>query len=186
MKKIIDDTIKILLKGGTILYPTDTIWGIGCDATNEDAVASVYAIKQRDENKSMLILVDSLNMLEKYVSSIPPIADLLIAASTHPLTIIYPKAKNIASNLIARDGSIGIRIVKNEFCKLLIHEFARPIVSTSANMTGHKSPLGFFDIDNEIKISVDYIVPIKLDELAVHRCSDIVRINKKGEIEVIR
>jgi len=186
MKEIVNETLKVLEKGGVILYPTDTIWGLGCDATNFNAVASVYAIKQRDESKSMLILVDSLEMLKKYVDSVPEIAIRMINAADRPLTIIYNKAKNLADNIIAADGSIGVRIVKDEFCQALISEFGKPIVSTSANPAGKKSPLGYFDIDNDIKMAADFIVPLKLEELSTAKSSDIIKINRQGQIEVIR
>jgi len=186
MKEIVAETVKVLKKGGVILYPTDTIWGIGCDALNEDAVSAVYAVKQRDFSKSMLILVDSIEMLEKYVEIVPPAALQLIEAAKRPLTIIYPKAKNIAKNLIAADGTIGIRVVNDEFCKIMIRELGAPVVSTSANQAGKKSPLGYFDIDNEIKISVDFVVPLHLEEFSTANSSDIVKVNKNGQIEVIR
>jgi len=186
MKEIVNETLKVLEKGGVILYPTDTIWGLGCDATNFNAVASVYAIKQRDESKSMLILVDSLEMLKKYVDSVPEIAIRMINAADRPLTIIYNKAKNLADNIIAADGSIGVRIVKDEFCQALISEFGKPIVSTSAKKKKKKSPLGYFDIDNDIKMAADFIVPLKLEELSTSKSSDIIKINRQGQIEVIR
>jgi L-threonylcarbamoyladenylate synthase len=186
MIEIVAETVKVLKKGGVILYPTDTIWGIGCDALNEDAVSAVYAVKQRDFSKSMLILVDSIAMLEKYVELVPPTALQLIEAATRPLTIIYPRAKNVAKNLIAADGSIGIRIVNDEFCKNMISELGAPVVSTSANHAGKKSPLGYFDIDNDIKMSVDFVVPLRLEEFSTAKSSDIVRLTKNGQIEVIR
>lgn len=186
MKEIIRDTIKVLNEGGVILYPTDTIWGLGCDATNKDAVASIYGIKQRDESKSMLILVNSVEMLEKYVPHIPDVAYQLIETATHPLTIIYPKAVGLAKNIIAPDGSIGVRIVKDDFCQNLISEYNKPIVSTSANLAGKKPPLGYFDISNDVKISADYIVPLKLEELSSSKSSDIIKVWKSGEFKVIR
>lgn len=186
MKEIVAQTVNVLRTGGVILYPTDTIWGIGCNALNEDAVSSVYAIKQRDMSKSMLVLVDSIEMLEKYVVNIPKTAIQLIEIANGPLTIIYPKARGIAKNLIASDGTIGIRIVKDEFCSRMIKEFGAPVVSTSANRADKKSPLGYFDIDNEIKIAVDFVVPLHLEELSVCKSSDIVRILKNGQIEIIR
>lgn len=186
MKEIVAQTVGILKMGGVILYPTDTIWGIGCNALSEDAVSAVYAIKQRDKSKSMLILVDSIEMLEKYIDVVPQTAVQLIEVANRPLTIIYPKAKGIAKNLIANDGTIGIRIVKDEFCSRLIKKLGAPVVSTSANQAGKKSPLGYFDIDNEIKMAVDFVVPLHLEELSVSKSSDIVRILKNGQIEIIR
>lgn len=186
MKEIINDTVNALQKGEVILYPTETIWGLGCDATNKDAVASIYSIKQRDMSKSMLILVDSIDMLKKYVKNIPEVAYHLIDAATRPLTIIYPEAINLPNNLMAGDGSIGIRITKNEFCKSIIAEFKKPIVSTSANITGQKFPLGYFDISNDVKISADYIVPLKLGEFSTSKSSDIIKVWKSGKFEIIR
>lgn len=186
MKEIIEKTVDILKKGQIIMYPTDTIWGIGCDATDFDAVSRIYEIKKRMETKSMLILVNSKEMLENYTESIPDIAYQLIEASTRPLTIVYPIAKNLAKNLPADDGSIGIRITSNDFCVKLINAFGRPIVSTSANFAGEKSPLGFFDISEEIKNLVDYIVPLKQEEFSPRKSSDIIKVKLSGEIQIIR
>lgn len=186
MNNIIRETLAVLKRGGIILYPTDTIWGLGCDATDKDAVSSIYAIKQRNKNKSMLILVDSIGMLEKYVKNIPEAAYELIETAKYPLTIVYPHGVNIASNLLALDGSIGIRVTKDEFCRRLIEEFEKPIVSTSANLTGTNPPLGYFDVSNEIKMSVDYIVPLHLEELSPTKSSDIIKIEGNGDIKIIR
>ncbi len=186
MKGIIEETIKVIENSGVILYPTDTIWGLGCDPSDRNAVASIYGIKQRSESKSMLILVNKIEMLKHYVEYVPDVAYQLIEASTRPLTIIYPKAKNLAKNLIAPDGSIGIRVAKCDFCQKLIAAYGKPIVSTSANVAGQKSPLGFFDISNEIKMSVDYIVPIKLDEFSPTKSSDIIKVWKSGKFVLVR
>ena len=186
MKEIISETIAVLKKSGVILYPTDTIWGLGCDSSDRNAIASIYGIKQRSETKSMLILVNSVEMLENYVEQVPEVAYQLIEASTSPLTIIYPKAKNLADNLIAADGSIGIRVAKCEFCQELITAYGKPIVSTSANLASQKSPLGFFDIANEIKMAADYIVPLKLNEFSPTKSSDIIKVWKSGKFVVIR
>lgn len=186
MKEIVIETINVLKKGGVILYPTDTIWGLGCDATNESAVSAIYATKKRDESKSMLILVDSLEMLKMYVDNIPDVAYKLLEVAKTPLTIIYPKGKNLATNLLASDGSIGVRIVKNDFCLEMIKGFGKPVVSTSANLAGKKTPLGYFDIANEVKIAADFIVPLKLEELSTSTSSNIIKVKKNGQIEVIR
>ena len=186
MKNIVDDTCKVLEAGGSVLYPTDTIWGLGCDACNENAIARIYDIKHRDKGKSMLILVDSMEMMKKYTKSIPEIAVDLIEAADRPLTIIYPEAKNLPKNLIAEDGSIGIRIVNDDFCRAVIGVLGRPIVSTSANLSGSNPPLGFCDIANEIKTAVDYVVPLRQDELSKNRNSDIVKVDESGDIQVIR
>ncbi|MDD2634140.1 MAG: L-threonylcarbamoyladenylate synthase [Bacteroidales bacterium] len=186
MKEIIAETIRVLNVGGVILYPTDTIWGLGCDPDNADAIASIYAIKQRVESKSMIVLVKDVKMLEKYVEQIPEVAYQLIEASTGPLTIIYPKAKNLNPNIVAPDGTIAVRIPKCEFCQQLLSEYNKPLVSTSANLTGQKPPLGFFDIVNEIKIAVDYIVPIRLNQLSSAKSSDIIKVFKSGKFDVVR
>ena len=186
MKNIVDETCKVLENGGTILYPTDTIWGLGCDACNENAITRIYDIKHRDKGKSMLILVDSMEMMKNFTTSIPEIAVDLIEAADRPLTIIYPEAKNLPKNLVAEDGSIGIRIVNDDFCREVIGLLGRPIVSTSANLSGCNPPLGFCDIANEIKSEVDYIVPLRQDELSRNRNSDIVKVDESGNIQVIR
>lgn len=186
MKNIVDETCKVLENGGTILYPTDTIWGIGCDACNENAITRIYDIKHRDKGKSMLILVDSMEMMKKFTTSIPEIAVDLIEAADRPLTIIYPEAKNLPKKLVAEDGSIGIRIVNDDFCREVIGLLGRPIVSTSANLSGCNPPLGFCDIANEIKSEVDYVVPLRQDELSRNRNSDIVKVDVSGNIQVIR
>jgi L-threonylcarbamoyladenylate synthase len=186
MTEIVIETVNVLRNGGVILYPTDTIWGIGCDSTNETAIDAIYGIKQRDVRKSMLVLVDSLKMLENYVEFVPKAAYNLLEASDKPLTIIYPKAKNLSKNILASDGSIGIRIPRDEFCLNLIQAFGKPIVSTSANLAGKKSPLGYFDIDNEIKLAVDFIVPLRLEELSTSRSSDIIKISRNGDITMVR
>jgi L-threonylcarbamoyladenylate synthase len=141
MEKDIEKCYKVLRKGGIILYPTDTIWGIGCDATNHKAVQRIYDIKRRKETKSMIILLNDILKLEFYVEKVPAIAFDLINKYDNPLTIIFPNAKNIAKNVIADDGSIAIRIVKDEFCKWLLNLFNKPIVSTSANISGEETPL---------------------------------------------
>jgi L-threonylcarbamoyladenylate synthase len=186
MQEDIKKSFETLQSGGTILYPTDTIWGIGCDATNANAIKKIFTIKKRSEGVPFIVLVDSVAMLERYVETVPEIAYQLIEVATNPLTIIYPKAKNIAKNLIAADGSIGIRVTKDEFCSRLIDLYKKPIVSTSANIAGQKSPLGFFDISNEIKLAVDFIVPLHLEELSSSKSSDIIKVSKSGQIEVLR
>ncbi len=186
MKEIISEAVSVLKKGGVILYPTDTIWGLGCDPTNESAIAAIYNIKARDPLKSMIVLANSIEMIKNYVYEIPDEALTLIEVSDKPLTIIYPRAKNLSPNICATDGSIGIRIPKDEFCLKLIEEFGKPIVSTSANTSGRRSPLGYFDIENEIKLAVDYIVPLRLEELSNSSGSQIVKIEKNGELQIIR
>jgi L-threonylcarbamoyladenylate synthase len=178
--------IEVLRSGGIILYPTDTIWGIGCDATNVQAVKRVYEIKRREDVKSMLVLIENPNQLNSYVVEVPAIAWDLINVVVDPLTIIYPNAKNLAANLIAHDGSIGIRITNEQFTQQLIERFRKPIVSTSANISSHKTPLNFRDISDEIKNGVDYIVKYRQDDLTKSDPSSILRLGVGGQIEIIR
>jgi len=185
----VDDLVKaveVLRSGGIILYPTDTIWGIGCDATNQAAVSRIYEIKQRMDTKSMLVLMENPNLLNSYVSEVPEIAWELIEVADTPLTIIYPGAKNLASNLLASDGSVGIRITSEAFTQQLIQRFRKPVVSTSANISGQKSPQNFSEINQEIKKSVDFIVNFRQDDLSLTNPSGIIKLGVGGQIEVIR
>jgi len=185
----VDDIIKaleVLRSGGVILYPTDTIWGIGCDATNPAAVNRIYEIKQRQDAKSMLVLMENPNLLNSYISEVPEIAWELIDVADTPLTIIYPGAKNLAANLLAKDGSIGIRITNEAFTQQLIQRFRKPVVSTSANISGQKSPQNFAEISDEIKKSVDFIVNFRQDDLSISNPSGIIKLGVGGQIEVIR
>jgi len=177
---------EILRKGGVILYPTDTVWGIGCDATKEDAVKRIYEIKRRSDSKSMLILMDSPAQLDRYIDDLPEIAPNLIENSDKPLTIIYSGAKNLAANLIASDGTIGIRITKEAFSKELCRRFGKPVVSTSANFSGDPSPSNFSEINREIFRLVDYVVNYRNDEKQKSKPSSIMRLEKSGVIKMIR
>jgi len=177
--------LKTLREGGTILYPTDTVWGIGCDATNDKAVEKVYNIKKRPNDKTFLILLDDAKKLENYVQRIPSITYDIIESATSPLTIVYPNAKNIAKNLIS-DGTIGIRIVNDVFCKKLIKLFGKPIVSTSANFHKVKSPVIYCKIDAEIINAVDYVVTLNQNKIIQLKQSTIIKIQENGEFEVIR
>lgn len=184
-----DDILKaveVLRSGGIILYPTDTIWGIGCDATNPAAVQQIYEIKQRQDTKSMLVLMENPNLLNSYISEVPEIAWELIEVADSPLTIIYPGAKNLAANLLANDGSIGIRITSEAFTQQMIQRFRKPVVSTSANISGQKSPRNFGEISDEIKKSVDYIVGYRQDDLSHSNPSSIIKLGVGGQIEIIR
>lgn len=185
----VDNDIKaalnVLLQGGIILYPTDTIWGIGCDATNEKAVQRIYKIKKREDKEGMLILLDSPDRLAQYVE-IPDVAWELIDVTDKPLTIIYPGAKNLAANLLAGDGSVGIRIVKDNFCIKLIQQFKRPVVSTSANISGARSPRIFSEINKDIIDSVDYVVKWRRDDVTGINPSGIIKLGLSGEVKVIR
>jgi L-threonylcarbamoyladenylate synthase len=178
--------LAVLQKGDVILYPTDTIWGIGCDAGNPDAVMRIYAIKNRTDSKSMLVLMENPALLDRYVDEVPDIAFDLIELTDKPLTIIYDRAKNLAKNLIAEDGSIGIRITSEAFSSELIHRFKRPIVSTSANISGKPSPACFDDIDQEIIDAVDYVVKYRQYETQKAVPSSIIKLGRGGEIKIIR
>ena len=178
--------LEVLKNGGIILYPTDTIWGIGCDATNEKAVEKIYRIKQRTDQKSMLILLDNSNKIPSYINEIPDIAWDLIELSEKPLTIIYSGVKNIADNLIAQDGSVGIRISNDPFNQKLIQNFRKPIVSTSANISGQTSPSNFAEISQEIIESVDYVVKWRQDDFSNSKASSIIKLEPNGEIQIIR
>ena len=163
-------------KGGVILYPTDTVWGIGCDATNEEAVKRVYEIKHRADSKAMLVLVDSPVKVDFYVSDVPPVAWDLIEMTTKPLTIIYDGARNLAPNLLAEDGSVGIRVTNETFSKELCFRFRKAIVSTSANISGQPAPAIFSEISEEIKNAVDYVVDFRREENGHPKPSSIIKL----------
>lgn len=202
-RQIINDAIDVLKEGGVILYPTDTIWGIGCDATNPDAVAKVYKIKQRSEAKSLVLLACDLDMVAKYVKQIPSIAIDLVEVNDSPMTIIYPQGQYLADNVTAEDGSVGIRIpfVDEEeleqgpvagrmssamFCRELIRRFRRPLVSTSANISGEPSPESFDDIAAEVRDAVDYVVPKAIAARCTGRASQIIKLGLDAQVEIIR
>jgi translation factor SUA5 len=186
MNNDINKALEVLKSGGVILYPTDTIWGIGCDATNADAVKRVYEIKQREDCKAMLVLMENPNRLNSYVDEVPEIAWDLIEANDKPMTLIYPGAKNLASNLINSDGTIGIRITNEEFTQNLIQRFKKPIVSTSANISGDPSPANFSEINEELKELVDYVVEYRQDDFEKASASSIIKIGVGGEIQILR
>ena len=186
MKDDLKNALDVLKKGGVILYPTDTIWGIGCDATNTKAVEHIYQIKKREDSKSMLILVDETWRISDYINEVPEIALQLIEVSDTPLTIIYPGAKGISPRLISQDGSIGIRVTSDEFCRKIIGNLNRPLVSTSANISGSPSPQNYSEISEEILKSMDYLVKWRQEEKGKSKPSSIIRIGTGGEIEIIR
>ena len=173
-------------EGGVILYPTDTIWGIGCDATNEDAVRRVYEIKQRQDSKAMLVLVDSSVKVDFYVRDVPEVAWDLIDLADKPLTIIYSGARNLAANLLAEDGSVGIRVTNEDFSKRLCQQFRKAIVSTSANISGQPSPANYSEITEELKSMVDYVVGYRREEMGHPKPSSIIKLDKGGVIKIIR
>lgn len=182
----IEKTIKILQSGGIILYPTDTIWGIGCDPTNQKAVDKIYRVKKRIEGKSLLMLVDTVERISTYVDKLNPVIIDLVKNYERPLTVIYPNAKNVAKGVSAADNTIGIRIVNDEFCRELIRNFGKAIVSTSANVSGDPSPVIFQQISREIKDNVDYVVNLYQDRIRSMKPSRIIRVMENGGFEIVR
>jgi len=180
---MIETTVDALRQKKIILYPTDTVWGIGGDATDSKVVQKVYHLKQREDHKAMIILVASKEMLESYVDSIPNQAASFLEGD-RPTTVIYPKGVGLAHNLMGEDSSIGIRIPKHPFCQELIKQFGKPIISTSANISGKPTPLSFESINPEILDGVDYIVPLR--EKTSTQPSRVVKIDSKGEIHILR
>jgi len=178
--------VAALRSGGVILYPTDTIWGLGCDPTNPSAVAKIFSIKAREAGKSLIILVDGEAMLERYVKDVPEIAWQLTGVSEEPLTIIFPAGKNLAEGVCSEDGSVGIRICRENFCRELIGKFRKPIVSTSANLSGMPSPSNFREIDRRIADSADYIVKYRQDDRGKFRSSPVIKLEHDGSIRIIR
>src|ERR1700759_5107987 len=178
--------LKVIQDGDIILYPTDTIWGIGCDASNTEAVKKIYALKHRDEAKSMIILLDTGNKLESYIREVPAIAYDLIEYAEKPLTLVMPGAKNISPALIAADGSVGVRVAKHPFCEGLIQRLRKPLVSTSANISGSPSPQYFSQVQPEIINGVDYVVDIDQESMEIKNPSTIMRLAPDGRFEFIR
>jgi len=207
---ILQEAVEVLRKGGVILYPTDTVWGIGCDATNEQAVARVFEIKRRSEAKSLVLLACDLDMVAKYIKQIPSIAIDLVEVNDAPMTIIYPGAQYLAPNAVAADGSVGIRIplvpetdpsfagstgespakrtdlTAGAFCRELVRRLRRPLVSTSANISGEPTPASFAEISEEIKSAVDYVVPKPFGAGASGRSSQIIKLGLDGEVQILR
>lgn len=186
MKEEVNKAVEVLKSGGIILYPTDTIWGLGCDATNEEAVSKIYKIKNRSDSKSLIILLDNVNKIYSYSDAVPDIAIDVIELANKPTTIIFSEAKNLAENVIADDGSIAIRVAQDDFCKHLIRTFKKPIVSTSANVSGEIAPENFSEIPENIKNNSDYIVNLSRDKKSKNKQSSIIRIKKNNEISIIR
>lgn len=178
--------LKVLSAGGLILYPTDTVWGIGCDATNAEAVKRVYRLKQRDDSKALIVLIDSADHLDHYVVDVPAIARELIDVAVKPLTIIYEGAYNLATNVLGDEDSIGIRIPNDEFCHRLCERFGKPIVSTSANVSGQPTAKRFTDIDSSIVENVDYAVEYRRDDTTPHQPSNIILLSRDGTFKIVR
>lgn len=199
---IIAEALKVLREGGVILYPTDTIWGLGCDATNPEAVKKIYDIKRRSDSKSLVLLANDMDMVARYIKQIPDIAVDLVEVNDKPMTIVYPGAVcgnapaegekavadryHLAYNTVAEDGSVGIRIPLMDFCKNLIFKLARPIVSTSANISGEPSPQTYADIPEEIRSAVDYIVHPSLEKGSTGLASQIIKLEVDGQVQIIR
>lgn len=182
----IEKALNVLKNGGVILYPTDTVWGLGCDATNEEAVSKINEIKGRSSDKSFIILLDTDAKLQSYVTEIPDVAYDLIEYAENPLTIVFSGAKNLAKNVINEDGSVGVRIAKHDFCQQLIQRFRKPITSTSANISGQPSPRFFDEISEEIKDAVDYIVELEQDLRIEKKPSTIMKLAPGGQFSFIR
>ncbi len=181
----IEKSLTVLNKNGVIIYPTDTIWGIGCDATNESAVAKIYKIKERVESKSLIILVDSWTMLQDYIKHIPPKVSCIIDGSSKPTSVIYKNPKGLAKNVIAKDNTVAVRIVKDDFCRQLIIKFGKPIVSTSANISGDSAPRSFNEINKSLLERADYVVNLHRDKKQA-LASQIVKVHDNGKIDFIR
>lgn len=182
----IKNAVEVLRKGGTILYPTDTVWGIGCDATNAEAVKKVYEIKHRDDSKALICLVDSSNRIQRYVRNVPDVAWDIFDLATKPTTIILDGANGLAPNLIAEDGSIALRVTQEEFSKQLCYRFQKAIVSTSANISGEPTAQNYRDIDPQIIEAVDYVCWTRRQEHLPHTPSSIIKLTPSGEVTIIR
>lgn len=182
----ISQAVKVLKEGGLILYPTDTVWGIGCDATNEKAVAKVYALKHREDSKALVLLAADLDMVARYIKEIPQMAIQLVEVNDAPMTIVYPGAMGLAHNVVAEDGSVGIRIPLQGFCTELLKRFPRPIVSTSANISGEACPKNFSEISPAILEGVDYVVDPQFESSSSGKASQIIKVGLDGEIKIIR
>ena len=198
MKEAIQAALEVLRNGGVILYPTDTVWGIGCDATDPEAVAKIYSIKKREDSKSLVLLASDMDMICRYVKEVPEMAIQLVEVNDKPMTIIYPGAiagekgvmkadrRALAFNTVAEDGTVGIRIPMIDFCQQLVSRFGRPIVSTSANISGEATPKKYAEISEEIKSAADHIVDPSLEKGATGQSSSIIKVGLDYSIEIIR
>lgn len=186
MREAVREACEVLARGGLILYPTDTVWGIGCDATDDEAVRRVYALKQRADAKAMLVLTDAVGRVEYYFDRVPDVAWQLWEVADRPLTLILPRARHLAPALMATDGSVGIRITREAVSQAICTRFGRPIVSTSANVSGHPTARTFADISATIRDGVDYVVPLRQDEVTLPSPSGIIKVGDGGLVEVIR
>ncbi len=185
LNTIIEETLFHLKKGGLILYPTDTVWGIGCDATNFEAIEKLYNLKKRKESKAFICLVNNFGMLERHVDNVPNIAYNILELAVKPTTIIYDKPAGIAENLVSEDNTLAIRVTTDEFCQKLIRYLGKPIVSTSANITGKTTPKSFGEISEEVLKGVDYIVNLQ-HEKKTSNPSAIIKLGNDGKVQIIR
>ncbi|MFI3306772.1 MAG: L-threonylcarbamoyladenylate synthase [Rikenellaceae bacterium] len=183
---VVEEAVSILRSGGIILYPTDTVWGVGCDATNEAAVAKIYELKQSENKRAMIVLCNTLDMAARYIQRPPMIAFEVMEVSTKPLTAILPGGAGVAANLIPEEGTLAIRVPDHEFCQDLIRRLGRPIVSTSANLSGEETPRRLAEVEKEIVEGVDYIIPPRFEGNATRRASSIIRFEMDGSLEIVR
>ena len=182
----VNAALEVIKRGGLILYPTDTVWGIGCDATNPAAIEKVYQLKQRHESKALICLVSDFKMLNQFVEVVPEVAYDILKYAAKPTTIIYDKPIRVAENLVPEDDTLAIRVVRNDFCKELIRKFRRPIVSTSANISGEPTPGNYNEISQEIKNGVDHIVDLQRNDKRASKASAIIKLSGDGEVKIIR
>lgn len=182
----VNAALKVVKQGGVILCPTDTIWGLSCDATNEKAVARIFELKKRNPQKALIVLLDNENKLSRYVKEVPDVAWQLMEAAVKPLTIVYSKAMNLAPNVPAADGSIGVRVVKSGFCHLLAHKLGKALVSTSANLSGEQFNGLFSDIDETLKSAVDYIALSGRSQSRISPPSQVIKLENGGQVQVLR
>lgn len=185
-KEDMAEAVRVLKAGGVILYPTDTVWGLGCDATNAEAVERIYRIKQRQDSKALIVLADSEAMISRYVAEVPEVAWDVIELATRPTTVIFDRGLNLAPNLLAQDGSVGIRLSREAFSSQLCFHLRKPIVSTSANVSGQPSPRIFREIIEEIRQQVDYVVRYRQDDITPASPSSVIKLGRGGEVKIIR
>ena len=186
MQQEVAAAVQVLRGGGVILYPTDTVWGLGCDATNAEAVAKIYRLKQSENKKSMLVLCASADMVVRYVDRAPGVAFEVMELATKPLTLVLPGAVGVAPNLVPDEGTLGVRIPDHEFCRQLLRAFGRPVVSTSANLSGQQTPVGLQEIAREVVEGVDFVVNPRFEGKPTRKASSIIAFGEGGEVEIIR
>ena len=186
MQQEVAEAVRVLRAGGVILYPTDTVWGLGCDATNAEAVAKIYRLKQSDNKKSMLVLCASADMVVRYVDRAPGIAFEVMELATKPLTLILPGAVGVAPNLVPDEGTLGVRVPDHEFCRQLLRAFGRPGVSTSANISGHETPADLQEVARELVEGVDFVVNPRFEGKPTRKASSIIAFGEGGEVRIIR